>query len=216
MKFNKNISCIDKYKIFKYASIKFIRGCWNRMFLSHSEGLLLIGKHVTMSHASNIYCGKNVKFEDYSEIHGLCSHGLHFGNNVTIGRNVMIRPSSYYGGDLGYGLFMGDNSSIGPDGFIGCSGPIRIGCNVMIGPKCSLFAENHVFKDLKATIKSQGVSQKGISIGNDCWIGSNVVILDGVHIGNHVVIGAGCLITRDIPDNVVVIDAKNKKMRVRK
>ena len=127
----------------------------------------------------------------------------------------MIRPSSYYGGDLGFGLDIGDNSSIGPEGFIGCSGPIIIGKNVMIGPKCSLFAENHIFADTSSTIKSQGVRQKGITIGDDCWIGSNVIILDGVHIGNHVVIGAGALITKDIPDSVIYLDKRIKSIRNR-
>lgn len=215
MKFNKNISFRDRALILLYAAVKMLRGCWKRLFMAHVEGLFLVGKNVTISHAAHIYCGKNVKFEDYSEIHGLCRHGLHFGNNVTIGRNVMIRPSSYYGGDIGYGLEMGDNSSIGPHGFIGCSGKIRIGCNVMIGPKCSLFAENHVFGDRNKTIKSQGVKQKGISIGDDCWIGSNVIILDGVTIGNHVVIGAGSLVTRDIPDGVIYLDKRNKNIRER-
>ena len=108
---------------------------------------------------------------------------------------------------------MGDNSSIGPHGYIGCSGPITIGNNVMIGPKCSLFAENHVFSDDEATIKSQGVSQKGITIGDDCWIGSNVIILDGVTIGSHVVIGAGTLVTHDIPSKSIVINLKKLSVR---
>lgn len=127
----------------------------------------------------------------------------------------MIRPSSYYGGDCGYGLTIGNNSSIGPHGYVGCSGPIVIGNNVMIGPKCSLFAENHVFSDDSATIKSQGVVQKGIRIGDDCWIGSNVIILDGVTIGNHVVIGAGTLVTHDVPDNSVILDKRQKSLRSR-
>ena len=86
----------------------------------------MIGKGVQITHGKHITCGKRVKFEDYSEIHGLCSDGLVFGNDVTIGRGVMIRPSSYYGGDLGKGLEIGDNSSIGPDAYVGCSGKIII------------------------------------------------------------------------------------------
>ena len=127
----------------------------------------------------------------------------------------MIRPSSYYGGDCGQGIAIGDNSSIGPHGYIGCSGPIRIGNNVMIGPKCSLFAENHVFSNSDESIKSQGVQQRGITIGNDCWIGSNVIILDGVSIGSHVVIGAGTLITKDVPDYSIVLDKRNRTLRQR-
>lgn len=207
--------CFDHFIIIKNAGIKFFRGLWNRFFIREVHGLFLVGKNVQITHGNHIRCGRNVKFEDYSEIHGLCSEGLFFGNNVTIGRGVMIRPSSYYGGDLGKGLIIGDNSSIGPYGYVGCSGKVFIGDNVMIGPKCSLFAENHVFIDDKKTIKSQGVIRKGISIEDDCWIGSNVVILDGVTIGKGTVIGAGTIITKDIPPMSVVIDKKNKFVKKR-
>ena len=85
----------------------------------------------------------------------------------------------------------------------------------MIGPKCSLFAENYVFSDDSATIKSQGVTPIEIRIGNDCWIGGNVIILDGVTIGDHVVIGAGTLITPDVPSDSVVLDNRQKSVRLR-
>ena len=80
----------------------------------------------------------------------------------------------------------------------------------MFGPKCSLFAENHIFEDASSTIKSQGVSQKGIVIEDDCWIGSNVVILDGVTIGKGSVIAAGTIVTKDVPAGSVVKDKRNR------
>ena len=184
--------------------------------MKQAKGIFLVGKHVQISHGKHIRCGKNVKFEDYSEIHGLCSEGLNFGDYVTISRGVMIRPSSYYGGDLGIGLTMGEHSSIGPYGYVGCSGRITIGKNVMFGPKCSLFAENHVFSDTQSSIKSQGVKQKGITVEDDCWIGSNVTILDGVTIGKGSVIGAGTLVTRDIPAGSIVVDKREKSIRQRR
>lgn len=169
-----------------------------------------------MTHKNHIFCEKNVKFEAYSEIHGLSTHGLHFGNNVTIGRYTTIRPSSYYGvGNIGYGLTMGDNSSIGPFGFIGCSRKITICNNVMIGPRVSLFAENYNFSDSSKSIKSQGVNNKGITIEDDCWIGSGVIILDGVTIGHGSVIGAGTLVLKDIPAESVVVDKRNQLARKR-
>ena len=207
---HEGIGTLDKLIIYKNTGIKALRGLWKRLSIKEVHGLFLVGKKVQISHGSHIRCGKNVKFEDFSEIHGLSSEGLTFGDNVTISRGVMIRPSSYYGGDLGAGLVMGDHSSIGPHGYVGCSGKIVIGSNVMFGPKCSLFAENHVFSDTEATIKSQGVKQKGITIEDDCWIGSNVVILDGVTIGKGSVIGAGTLVTKDVPPGSIVIDKRNK------
>lgn len=205
-----NVSFLDKLIIYRQAGIKFLRGMWYRLFMKQAKGIFLVGRKTRITHCSHISCGKNVKFEDFAEIHGLCSEGLVFGDNVTISRGVMIRPSSYYGGDFGIGLTMGNNSSIGPYGYIGCSGKITIGSNVMFGPKCSLFAENHIFSDTKKTIKSQGVNQKGITIEDDCWIGSNVVILDGVTIGKGSVIGAGTLVTKDIEPGTIVIDRRDE------
>lgn len=212
---DKNIQSADKINILFRTGIKVVRGCFKRLFLKEAHGMLLVGKGVQISHGKHIRCGKNVKFEDYSEIHGLCSEGLNFGDYVTISRGVMIRPASYYGDDYGMGLTMGEHSSIGPYGYIGCSGKITIGKNVMFGPKCSLFAENHNFSDTEASIKSQGVHQKGITIEDDCWIGSNVTILDGVTIGKGSVIGAGTLVTKDVPAGSVVVDKRNKTMRER-
>lgn len=211
-----NINIIDKIIILYHTSVKFMRGGIRRLFLKEAHGMFLVGKGVHISHGKHICCGKNVKFEDHSEIHGLCSEGLNFGDYVTISRGVMIRPSSYYGVDYGIGLTMGEHSSIGPYGYIGCSGRITIGKNVMFGPKCSLFAENHVFSDTNNSIKSQGVQQKGITIEDDCWIGSNVTILDGVTIGKGSVIGAGTLVTKNVPAYSIIVDKREKLVKQRK
>lgn len=215
MLFDKNILLLDKFIIAWHIFKKFMRGLILRIFIKKVKGFLFVGKNVKVTHGNHIVCGKYVKFEDYAEIHALCSEGIIFGNYVTISRGVMIRPSSYYGKDLGKGLIMGNNSSIGPYGYIGCSGKIIIGNNVMFGPKCSLFAENHIFSNKDMIIKEQGVKQSGIIIEDDCWIGSNVIILDGVTIGKGSVIGAGAVISKDIPPNSIVIDRKSKFIRQR-
>lgn len=208
------ISKKDKLIIYSRTVAKIFRG-GKRLFFKQAKGLFLVGKGVQISHGKHITCGKNVKFEDFSEIHGLCSDGLVFGDYVTISRGVMIHPSSYYGNDLGKGLVMGEHSYIGPHGYVGCSGKITIGKNVMFGPKCSLFAENHNFSDTDSSIKSQGVNQKGITIEDDCWIGSNVVVLDGVTIGKESVIGAGMLVTKDVPAGSIVMDKREKIIKER-
>lgn len=215
MSFEQGIGGRDRLIILFHAGWKAVRGVIRRPFIGKVSGLLLVGRRVRITHGRHISCGKNVKFEDEAEIHGLCRNGLVFGDNVTIGRGVMIRPSSYYGGDLGDGMVMGDYSSIGPHGYVGCSGKITIGSNVMLGPKCSLFAENHIFSNADVPIKSQGVRQKGIVIEDDCWIGSNVIILDGVTIGKGSVIGAGTLVNRDIPPGSLVMDRRNKAIASR-
>lgn len=206
----------DRLIICTKAFIKIFRGFYKGITLKKVKFPLFIGRNTSISHKRNIFCGKNVKFEDYSEIQGLSRNGLHFGDNVTIGRYTSIRPSSYYGvGKIGDGLQIGNNSSIGPFGYIGCSGKVTIGKNVMIGPKVSIFAENHNFDDTRAPIKSQGVNNKGIKIEDDCWIGSGVIILDGVTIGHGSVIGAGTLISKNVPANSIIYDKRNRYREIR-
>lgn len=216
-KINKSVSKKDKLIIIFLTIKKIIRGLLEIPFLGGAKFPLFIGEHVDITHKRRIHCGKNVKFESYSEIHGLSRNGLYFGNNVTIGRYTEIRPSSYYGvGQIGYGLTIGNYSSIGPFGFIGCSGKVKIGNNVMIGPRVSFFPENHNFKDTNSTIRSQGVNNKGIIVEDDCWIGSGVIILDGVTIGHGAVIGAGTLISKDVPSGSVILDKRKKVVKPRK
>ena len=197
------------------TSIKLFRGLLIKPFFKTSKGMLFVGKRATIKNKNKINLGKNCKFEYGCEIQGLSKKGLVFGDNVTIGHTAMIRPSSYYGVEIGEGLIIGNNSSIGPLGYIGCAGLIKIGENVMIGPRVSLFAENHNFNSSIKSIKEQGVNQQGIIIEDNCWIGSGVIILDGVTIGQGSVIGAGTIVSKDIPPNSIVIDKRDKMIKQR-
>lgn len=211
-----NLNNLDRIKILVRTAKKVGRGTIKKIFLGKYSGLLFVGKHVSIMNAQHISVGKNVKFEDFSEIQGLSTNGLIFGNSVTIGRNVKIRPSSYYGvGHIGYGCVIGDNSSIGPDGFIGCAGPVRIGKQVMIGPNVMIIAENHIFSNRQDSIKNQGVVQRGVVIEDNVWIGANVTILDGVIIHSGVVVGAGTVVTKSIEANTVNYDKRHKVSRNR-
>ena len=70
-------------------------------------------------------------------------------------------------------------------------------------------------RDRDKPIRLQGATRKGIEIGNDCWIGSKVTILDGVKIGNHAIVAAGAVVNKNVPDYAIVggVPAKILKMR---
>jgi acetyltransferase-like isoleucine patch superfamily enzyme len=142
--------------------------------------------------------------EDDVEIVGLATQGIWLDDNVAIGRGTLIKPTSYYGRNLGEGLRIGARSSIGPLGYVGCSGFISIGKNVLIGPRVSMHAENHRFLDADIPIKEQGVVLEPIVIEDDCWIGSDVILLGGVTIGHGAVVAAGSVVTKSIAPREVV------------
>jgi acetyltransferase-like isoleucine patch superfamily enzyme len=135
---------------------------------------------------------------------------------VTIGKHAIIRPTNIYGSAIGEGLKIGNNSSIGPYSYIGCSGYIEIGDNVMMSPRVSIYAENHLFDRPDLTIKEQGVKREFVKIEDDCWIAANTVILAGVTIGRGSIIAAGSVVTKDIPPYSIVggVPAKVIKSRI--
>lgn len=98
--------------------------------------------------------------------------------------------------------------------------PITIGDNVMIGPNCSLVTPLH---PLLASQRNARIQANGkfadieygapITIGDNCWLASNVTVCGGVKIGNGCVIAAGAVVTHDIPDNSLVMGIPGKVVR---
>ncbi|MBU0517775.1 glycosyltransferase [bacterium] len=176
-----------------------LRGLWHRSFLKQTQGLYFIGKRVKLRNRKHIYLGRNFIAEDDCEIQGASKSGIRFGDNVTVGSFSMIRPSGYYGRELGVGLKVGDRSNIGPFAYIGCSGGITIGDDVMMGPRVSLFAENHNFKGADVTMRSQGVTRQPIVVEDDCWLASGSIILAGVTVGKGSIVAAGSVVTKNVP-----------------
>ena len=97
---------------------------------------------------------------------------------------------------------IGDYTRIG----IHCTviGPVCIGNNVNLAQGITVTALNHNFEDTSRRIDEQGISTKPVVIGDDVWIGANAVILPGVTIGRHVVVAAGAVVTKDVPDYSLV------------
>ena len=72
---------------------------------------------------------------------------------------------------------------------------------------------SRTFGDKTKNIKDQGLEKIGINIGQNCWIGAKVTILDGVEIGNNCVIGAGSVVTKSFPDNTIIAGVPARVIR---
>ena len=206
----------NKMITYYYLFFFFIRGLWMRLRIKSAKGLLLVGKNVRIFYPKNLQVGYNTIIEDGAEINCLSLQGIKLGNRVTIGKYAIIRPSNIYGGPIGAGLTMGDNSNIGPYNYIGCSGKITIGNNVMLAPRVSIYAENHVFDHPEILIRDQGVEKKEVIIEDDCWIAANSILLAGVTIGKGSVVAAGSVVTENVPPYSVVAGVPAKWIKSRK
>lgn len=108
-------------------------------------------------------------------------------------------------------VVIGDNTRIGIHNTI--IGPVTIGSHVNLAQGITVTALNHNFKDTTLRIDEQGISTQPVIIGDDVWIGANAVILPGVTIGKHVVVAAGAVVTKDVPDNCIVGGVPAKMMK---
>ena len=215
-RFQEGWSYQNKLITYYYLIFFFLRGLKTRFWIKSAKGLLLVGKNVRLFYPKNLQVGYNNIIEDGAEINCLSQQGIKLGNRVTIGKYAIIRPSNIYGGPIGEGLTMGDNSNIGPYNYIGCSGKITIGNNVMLAPRVSIYAENHVFDHPELLIRDQGVEKKEVIIEDDCWIAANSIILAGVTIGQGSVVAAGSVVTENVPAYSVVAGVPAKFIKSRK
>lgn len=183
---------------------QYYRGIYKCLGIKGSKKKIFIGKKVTIRNKKHISMGTLVRIGDYVELDGLSKEGLSFGNNCSIGKYSIIRGTGGLA-VLGMGITFGNNSSCADNCFFGCSGGIIIGNDVIIGQNVRFHSQSHNFKNLNVLIRKQGVTSKGIKVGNNNWIGSGVVILDDVKIGNNCVIGANTLVNKDIPSNSVAV-----------
>ena len=115
------------------------------------------------------------------------------------GKNVNIEKSAIFSSHVS----LGDNSGIGIRASL--TGSVQIGNDVMMGPDCTIYSRNHAFDRLDIPMNKQGyLPEKTVVIGDDVWIGGHVIILPGVHIGTGAIVGAGAVVTKDVPDYAIV------------
>lgn len=131
----------------------------------------------------------------------------HMGEGVLIFGNCTMQSP--------HNLQIGDYVSINRNSTIGGHGGVKIGSFVKIGPYCTIITANHQYNDWQKPIWFQEVDRGPVEIGDDVWIGTNVVILPNVKIGRGSIIGASAVVTHDVDPYTVVggVPAKFIKYR---
>lgn len=123
---------------------------------------------------------------------------LRFGRGCTVSSFTKIKAS--------WGpLDVGERTGFGSGCFLssGAAG-IRIGRDVLVGPNVSIVGSSYVHDELNVPFEEQGTASKGVTIGNNVWIGASSVVTDGAVIGDNTIVVAGSLVARRYPPNVIL------------
>lgn len=160
---------------------------------------LFIGKHMPVSDSKISFGSKKVR--------AFCGKLM----LRKCGSNVNIEKGAHFSTEVS----LGDNSGIGINAQI--APYVTIGNDVMMGPDCMIYTTNHGMDRLDIPMWKQKSSKpEPVVIGNDVWIGSRVIILSGVHIGDGSVIGAGSIVTKDVEPYSIVAGNPARLIRKRK
>ena len=112
-------------------------------------------------------------------------------------------------------LSIGDRSKILNHVILDARGGLEIGADTQIGFESILLTSSHRFEDMARPVADQGMTQRTIRIGDDVWLGTRVIVLPGVTIGDHAIVGAGSVVTGDIPANAIAAGNPARILRQR-
>jgi acetyltransferase-like isoleucine patch superfamily enzyme len=127
---------------------------------------------------------------------------LEIGSFVSIDHGTYLYPSLRTKERPGVKIVIGDNVFINVGGFVAAGLRIDIESNVMIGPYCFIADADHGI-DPSVAVANRPLQFAPIRIRDGAWLGAHVSVLKGVTIGRNAVIGAGAVVTRDVPDGAV-------------
>ncbi len=178
-----------RLKLYLYLSvgIELIRGFISFLFLK------LLGVSVRVKGGLRVSSGTG--FKVYSK-----NAKLYFGKKNYIRKNCSIIVGESGMLKIGDRFFMNNCSSIN------CLSNIEIGEDCLFGEGVKLYDHNYDYRSKELVpLNKRGHVKGNIIIGNNCWLGSNTIILMNVQVGNNVIIGANNIIYKDIPDDTVVL-----------
>jgi acetyltransferase-like isoleucine patch superfamily enzyme len=149
--------------------------------------------HRSFSKGDNVYIGSNVKI--YQD---------HDGGMVKLEDKVKLIADMMIQTGAGGSCTIGSRTSIQPHCQISAyKSPIVIGSDIEIAPNCAFYSYDHGTAPGMPIAKQPLQSKGGIVVGDEAWLGVGVIVLDGVTIGRGTVVGAGSVVTKDLPDNSI-------------
>lgn len=177
---------------------------------------MCFGKSCTIMDGVDVRVGKNASLTTLDNCTLGTSSRLFINNHWSFGANANIATNcAIFSRETGLSgkLIMHDNSFIADNCIIDVADDIFIGKDVAIGPHCTFYTHDHEYTDLSLPAWNGNKTTGKISIGDKSWIGSNVTILPNVTVGQHAVVAAGSVVTKNIPDNTVWAGVPAKQIK---
>ena len=180
-------------------------------FLQKVGDGVIIGKGVTFRHPPKISIGHHVAIDNYAMIDasGAANEGVIIEDYVIISKNCVVQ------GKTGP-VKIGKKTDIGCNTIISSVSGINIGRSVLIAGNCYIGGGRYTADSIETPIMEQGLYSLGpVIIGDDVWLGAGSIVIDGVRIGNGCIIGAGAVVTKNLPDYAVAIGVPAQVIKIR-
>ena len=179
-----------------------------------SNGIPTIEYGVRLAQPANIHLGRGTYVDHGVYLHA-CPDGIRIGDDSFIMHGSVLHVYNFR--DLPHaGITIGRKCFIGELNVIRGQGGVTLGDYVYTGSLVQILAVNHVFDDPDVPIMEQGITAQGIVVEDDVWLASGAIVLDGVHIGRGSVVGAGAVVTEDLPSYSIAVGSPARVVRDRR
>lgn len=183
---------------------------YKHLFKQMGQGVIF-GKGIVLRHPGQMKIGKRVAVDDYTllDASGAGEKGVVLEDDVIVSRNCVIQ------GKTGP-VAIANKTDIGCNTILTSGGGIFIGSSVLIAANCYIGGGRYIADRADIPMMEQGVYTKGpVVIEDDVWLGAGAVVLDGVHIGKGSIVGAGAVVTKDLPPYSVAVGVPAQVIRQR-
>lgn len=160
-------------------------------------GSFSMGANVYIDNPENVIFESGVNIDPNVQFLTGNNGRIKLGEKSTVKTGVIIRC---FGGQIE----IGKDCSLNPYCIIYGNAGVKIGNDVRMAANSQIYASSHIYDDINMPIRTQGISKKGVVINDNVWLGANVIILDGVTIGSGTIVAAGSVVTKSMPENVII------------
>jgi acetyltransferase-like isoleucine patch superfamily enzyme len=188
----------------------FLRSKCYRWIFDKVGARSVFGRGVVIRSPGRISVGESVMIDDgvVLDAKGATSR-IVLGDQILVGRQSILSCNDAQ-------IRVGNFVSIGPFCFFACKSRIDVGSNVSIGSGAQLMAGGHVAADPDVPVIRQARTAKGITIEDGAWVGTGAILLDGVTVGHNSIVGAGAVVSKDVPAWTVVLGNPARVVQKRK